>query len=461
MDTTANGYLTTRGDRFIGPDGNAIRLRGTSLGGWLSMENFITGFASTEKLMRTELRKVLGEELADRFFRGLLSSFFTEDDARLLAETSLNSVRIPVHYRLFEDDDRPFRLKPEGFRELDRAIEACGRRGLYTIIDLHAAPGGQNQRWHSDNPTHRALFWEYPHFQDRVVHLWEGLADHYRDWTFVAGYNLLNEPGDESRAVVAPFYSRLVAAVRAVDSRHILFLDGNTYATEFDCFGDAWANAVYVCHDYAPPGLGPGGPYPGETRGAWFDKAALEEKFLQRSAHARKLGMPIWVGEFGPIYTGDPAVDKQRSQVLTDQLGIYRDHGASWAIWTYKDLGRQGLAVVSPQSPYGSLVRAFVDKKIRLGADNWGSTGEEVPEVTRPVQDLIAKEFPQFDPYPWGRWDWVRLLLQQILIAEPLAQEYAELFRGLDEAGIDALSRSFELAACSIREPLRSQLANG
>jgi endoglucanase len=461
MDKAADGYLTTRGDKFIAPDGSTIRLRGVCLGGWMNMENFITGFASTEQVMRSALGKVLGEDLTARFFSRFLSSFFTEDDAKLLADTSLNLARIPVNYRHFEDDSQPFRLKADGFRELDRAIEACARQGVYSVIDLHAVPGGHNQRWHSDNRTHRAMFWEHPHFQDRAVHLWESLADHYRDWTWVAGYNLLNEPADESRTSVAAFYSRLVAAVRAVDPHHILFLDGNTYSTEFDCFDDGWDNAVYVCHDYALPGLGAGGPYPGETRGAWFDRSVLEEKFLQRSAHIRDMGMPVWVGEFGPIYTGNPSVDERRSRVLEDQLSIYRDHGASWAIWTYKDLGMQGLATVQPTSPYGSLVRAFVEKKTRLGADNWGSTGEEVPEVTRPVQDLIAKQFPQFDPYPWGRWDWVRTLLQNILIAEPLAQEYAELFRGLDQAGIDAMTQSFTLAECAIREPLRSQLARG
>jgi endoglucanase len=460
MDLTGHGYLTTRGNEFAGPDGT-IRLRGVSLGGWMSMENFITGFAATEQVMRLALGRVIGADLSARFFRGFLSAFFAEEDARLIADTSLNLVRIPVSYRQFEDDSRPLRLKAEGFRELDRAIEACARHGVYSVIDLHAVPGGQNQRWHSDNGTHRALFWEHPHFQERAVHLWEALAEHYRDWTSVAGYNLLNEPADETRAGVAAFYARLVAAVRAVDPHHILFLDGNTYSTEFDCFDDAWDNAVYVCHDYARPGLGGGGPYPGETRGSFFDRAVLEEKFLQRTARARELGMPLWVGEFGPIYTGDPRADEYRSRVLADQLSIYRDHGASWAIWTYKDIGMQGLAMVRPESPYGSLVRGIAAKKVRLGADNWGSTGEEAPEVTRPVQELIAKEFPQFDPYPWGRWDWVRTLLQNILIAEPLAQEYAELFRGLDEAGIDALTRSFALAECTIREPLRSQLASG
>ena len=47
---------------------------------------------------------------------------------------------------------RPFELDEGGFRLLDRAIDRCARHGLYAIIDLHALPGAQNQRWHSDNP---------------------------------------------------------------------------------------------------------------------------------------------------------------------------------------------------------------------------------------------------------------------------------------------------------------------
>ena len=49
------------------------------------------------------------------------------------------------------------------------------------------------------------------------MHLWEAIADHYRGNPWVAGYNLLNEPSDESRSVVGPFYRRLVSAIRAVD----------------------------------------------------------------------------------------------------------------------------------------------------------------------------------------------------------------------------------------------------
>jgi endoglucanase len=457
-------FLRTQGSQFVGADGQPVRLRGVGLGGWLNMENFITGYAANESLMRAAVRDVLGPDAYELFFERLLTVFFTDEDAALLARTGLNCVRVPVNYHHFEDDSAPLTIKPDGFRHLDRVIDLCARHGIYTVIDLHAAPGGQNHHWHSDNPTHVPLFWVHRDFQDRVVNLWEHLAAHYAGHPGVAGYNLLNEPADESRAVVGPFYQRLVAAVRAVDPDHILFLDGNTYSTEFDIFGPDGAstgNIVYACHDYAAAGLGRGGPYPGLTDGTWFDAAALELKFRQRSEFSRRTGTPVWVGEFGPIYTGDAVRDAQRRQLLADQLEIYRRYDASWSIWTYKDLGPQGLVTVRPDSPYGARFGPFTAKKARLAADSWGSDGVGVAEVTGPVQDLIEREFPDFEPYPWGRRDWVKTLLLNITMAQPLAGEYAELLRGLREDDLIALADSFALGNCTVRTTLASQLERG
>jgi hypothetical protein len=249
--------------------------------------------------------------------------------------------------------------------------------------------------------------------------------------------------------VVGPFYKRLAAAIRAVDPDHILFFDGNTYSTEFDIFDEPLDNAVYTLHDYVRAGLGRGGD---------SDRGAIERKFLERSEYARRTNTPIYVGEFAPIYTGDPAEDARRRRILDDQLEIYRRYDAGFATWMYKDLGRQGLTYVRPESPYGELVAGFVAKKARLGVDQWGSTGRESPAITEPVQELVAREAPGFDPYPWGRFDWVRTLVLNITFAQPLAQEYAELFRGLDESELEALADSFAFARCAVREPLRDQL---
>jgi endoglucanase len=449
---TTSAFLRTSGSEFLGADGKPVLLRGVCLGGWLNMENFITGYSGNETLMRREVRGVLGEDRSDAFFERLLTRFFAEEDAAFLGGQGFNLARIAVGYKHLEDDARPFEIKEEGFRHLDRAIAALARHGVHSIVDLHALPGGQNHHWHSDNPTHVPAFWEHPHFQDRVVNLWQAIATRYRDEPWVAGYNLLNEPADESRQVVGPFYRRLVAALREIDPNHIVFLDGNTYATEFDVFEEPFENAVYTLHDYVPAGLGRAGDY---------DTEAAYAKFLQRSAYARETGTPILVGEFGPIYTGDEEQDRLRRRILADQLDVYRRHRVSWALWMYKDLGRQGLVSVRPDTPYRRRFDPFVATKGRLGVDQWGSDGEGVREVTRPVQELVAREAPHFDPYPWGRFDWVRTLLLNITLAQPLATEYAELFRGLDDSELDALADSFAFDACAVREPLLAQLRSG
>jgi aryl-phospho-beta-D-glucosidase BglC (GH1 family) len=461
MAPTDTALLRTEGRRFVDQEGTAVRLRGACVGGWLNMENFITGYSGNESLMRSTVRRVLGDDRYELFFERLLTTFFDESDAKLLADAGMNCVRFPVNYRHFEDNSKPFEFKKDGFRHLDRAIEACARHGIYSVVDLHALPGSQNHHWHSDNPTHQPAFWDHPHFQDRVVAMWEVIADHYKDNPWVAGYNPINEPADESRQVVGPFYRRLVEAIRKVDNKHILFLDGNTYSTEFDIFDEPWDNTVYVCHDYAAPGLGGGGDYPGMTGGRYFDKAALQAQYLEHTEYSRRTNTPVWVGEFGPIYTGEDRVDAMRRQLLDHQLDIYRDEGASWAIWMHKDLGRQGIVMVRPDSPYLSRFGDFVAKKNRLGADQWGSDGHGILEVTKPFQDMIARECPDFEPYPWGRFDWVRTLILNITVAQALAYEYAELFRGLGDDELIPLADSFALVNCDVRTTLLEQMRAG
>lgn len=90
-----------------------------------------------------------------------MEHFFSEEDAKFLALKGLNSLRLPFNYRHFEDDSNPRVLKEEGFKHLDRVIDICARHGIYTILDMHTAPGGQNADWHSDNSTNYAAFWDY------------------------------------------------------------------------------------------------------------------------------------------------------------------------------------------------------------------------------------------------------------------------------------------------------------
>lgn len=448
-------WLRVDGTRIVDEHGAAVVLHGVGLGGWLNMENFITGYPGAEQQVRAALRKVLGEEVCARFFDGFLHGFFAEADAAHLASLGIDSVRIPVNYRHFEDDDRPFELKESGFTHLDRVIGLLAAHGIRSIIDLHALPGCQNQHWHSDNPTHVAMFWTHRHFQDRVVHLWEAIADHYRDRPEVAGYNPVNEPADETGDRIGPFYARLESAIRAVDPRHILFLDGNRYATDFSAFTEPLPNTVYSTHDYALPGIASGTGYPGVTRGEYVDRDVLEQTFLRRTEYMRRTGTPVWIGEFGPVYPRD---ELWRFTLLADQLEIYRDHGAGWSLWTYKDIGLQGLVYARPDSPYLARIAAVLAAKRRLGTDSWGGSDEGVRSVLDPVDAVFDREFPDFAPYPWGRRQYIAGLVRHILFAEPLVERFAASFDGVDADEAAELAASFRFENCVERTELSELL---
>jgi endoglucanase len=456
--------LRVQGGAVTDGSGQPVILRGYNIGGWLNMENFLTGYPGTESQHRRVLRRVLGPELYEAFFDRFMTVFFDDADARYLASLGLNSVRIPFNYRHFEDDARPFELKEEGFALLDRAIGHCRRNGLYAVLDFHALPGSQNQHWHSDNETHKAGFWVYRHFQDRAVHLWEALAARYRGDATVAGYNIMNEPADPDGDIIKPFCDRVVEAVRHVDPDHIIFLDGNRYSTDFSAFEDApvYPNTVYSAHDYALPGFVYGGPYPGVTNGVYVDRDQVEETFLRRTEFMRATGTPVWIGEFGPVFTGDPARDEQKYQLLADQLDVYRRHGAGWAIWAYKDVGGQGLVYAAPDSPWRERVRDVMAKKSRLGVDHWGSLDTGIRHIMTPIEETFAREYPGFEPFPFGQESWIMTLVRNILLAEPMLDDFGRCFADVTRGEtVWELADSFRLENCAVRGRLAEILIAG
>ena len=456
--TTDKNWLHVSGDQIVKANGDTVLLRGFGLGGMLHMENFIDGYPANEQAMRDGLKKVLGERKYNLYFDTFYKNYFTEADAAYIQSLGLNLVRIPINYHLFEDDMNPGVIRQEPFVYLDSVIARCARHQIYTIIDLHAYPGFQNQHWHSDNPTHVAFFWIHKDFQDRALHLWEEIARHYKEEPWVAGYDLMNEPADPTREKLFPYYKRLREAIGKVDPNHILFLEGDKYATEFDKFTEIWDNVVYTNHDYAMPGFIYGGDYPGITRGKYYDKDSLEKDFLARSEFMFSRHVPLWVGEFGPVYTGDPARDEMRYQVLKDQLAYYDKYKVSWCIWLYKDMGLQAILHQKKTTPYMKLVSGFLAKKDSLGADAWGSTDKNIRDVMDPLEALFRKEFPGYEPYPKGQQGRIALMVRHLMIAEALVPEYADLFKDLSDEELVALAESFRFENSEKRERLEAIL---
>lgn len=459
----SNGILRVHGDKVLDAAGNVIVLRGSALGGMLNQENFINGYPGHEHQFRSSMSKVLGPDKAEYFFDKMIENFFTDADAEYFASLGLNCLRVPFNYRHMEDDMAPRVLKRKGLEMLERVVGICARHEIYTILDLHTAPGGQNGDWHSDNPTNYAAFWDHKDHQDRVVWLWQQVASHFRGNPWVAGYNPLNEPCDPEHHRLPEFYARLEKAIREVDPEHVLWLDGNTFSMEFRHFDVPLPNTVYALHDYAQAGFHLSPPYEGTED----EDKALERQFCRKAEAMYRLGTPIYNGEFGPVYAGPEQegyekLNERKYALLEAQMGIYDRYGAHWSVWLYKDIGLQGMTYLDPNSKYMRTIAPFQKRKRELMLDAWGRMpSEQVQRVIAPLVEWIDRVAPQSKdmyPTPWATERQVIRIVNQTYLSACLSDEFAEQFRGMEEEELEECARSWRFENCVKREELCRRL---
>ncbi|KAF3904722.1 Endoglucanase [Dactylellina cionopaga] len=466
------GVLKVKGTDIVAQNGETVLLRGAGIGGWMNMENFISGYPGREYQIRNALNGVIGEEKSNYFFDKFLEYFFTESDAKFYKSLGLNCIRVPFNYRHFEDDMNPRVLKPEGFKHLDRLINICAEHGIYTILDLHTAPGGQNGDWHADVGHHVPEFWTHKDFQDRSIWLWEQLSTHYKDNTWIAGYNVLNEPTDPTHTRLQIWYDRVYDAIRAIDPDHILFLDGNTFGSDFSHFKPSetcqkWENVVYSVHDYSRFGF----PASKERYvGSEDQRKRVRANYEKKVEWMKANNLPIWNGEWGPVYArpwfdGDKSeeINESRLKLLDDQLTVYDEEKIPWSIWTYKDIGFQGMVYVSQETPYMKLLQPILAKKQRLAVDSWGTDESHIKNIVDPIRDLIAKnidaEYRDLYPHPVIPYESrVSKIAINILMAEFLVQEWADYFKDKSFKELDELAASFKFENCLQRESLNKAL---
>jgi Endoglucanase len=458
--------------KIVDKAGAEVRLRGSCVGGWMNMENFIDGYPGTESGMRACLAEEIGAGKAELFLGKLLDSFLAEQDIRFMRDCGATVVRLPLNYRHFEDDARPFEYRESGFARLDAALAACERQGLYAILDLHSVQGCQNSDWHCDNDSRHSLFWQHPHFQDRFVALWREFARRYKGRAVVAGYDVMNEPLCNevhgrfvSAAAYKPnwerinaAYKRVVEAIREIDEEHIIFLEGDYFATRFEGFERPFApNLAYSSHNYTASGFGPGA-YPGTIGGeAWgLDKQRAVFRGHEGTRFAKAHKVPLWAGEFGSVYNGPAAEKPDRLRALDDQLGIFEEEGVHWTTWTYKDSGVMGWATLDPRSDYMELVARSLEAKRLLDTDQWMGWLPETPakKAAKKLADTVRSAAGDDEIDAGMNY----FLLKQAALCDYagglLQRSYAKLFKGLSEDRLEEIASSFSLENCVVNEGL-------
>jgi len=369
-------FITARnGNFFLGKE--KIILRGFGLGSWMNIEHFMIGIPGTERMIRKAFEEVYGKEKAEKFFDNFINNFFTEDDASFLKTLGINCLRLALNYRRFEDDSKPGLYIEKSFKVIDRVIKICKKNNIRVILDMHTVPGGQNPDWHSDNDTGVVLFWRDKSLRDRTISLWKEFALRYKKETGVIGYDLVNEPClvDDIDGF-NDFFLRVCEEILKIDSNHLLFLEGDNWATDFSIFRSlAGKNRAISFHFYP-------GHHVDIEENSKSRKKKIHE-YIKRFTDIRdKTGMALWCGETGSRLSKD-MITKQKA-LIEDCLDVLEKEEISWTIWAYKDA--QAMSMVFPKN--STLWMKF---KKELGLS-------DIIKNDRKIADSILNELKIKDP---------------------------------------------------------------
>jgi hypothetical protein len=326
----------------VDASGKPVVLRGCNLGSWLLIEAWMLGWdvPDQESMIRI-LTERFGANEADRLITVYRDGFIRPRDFELIKSFGFNVVRLPFDSRMLMDESG--KLRPDAFKWLDRGLDLAEQAGVYVILDMHGAPGGQSTMDHTGLREQNKL-WADPANQDRMVELWTRLAERYKDRTVVAAYDLLNEPYGDFRQDVRPalreLMPRVAKAIRATGDRHVVIFP-NALGAGFGFYEPPASLGLeqvgFTDHYYA--GMF-GSPSTVRSHAGMFGRAIPEGQ-----AFADRVGGPVLIGEFNVVLEktgGKP--------MLRRYFDEFAKRGWMSTMWSYKLL--KPTAGVEPDNWY-------------------------------------------------------------------------------------------------------------
>ena len=372
--------LQVDGTRMVNSsDNQEVILNAVNFGNWMVMEGYMMNSVSQapdQHTWKEKLTPLIGTDSVKAFYDAWLTNHVTQDDINQIKAWGFNAVRLPLHYEYFVNLRTPDVWNDQGFALLDDIISWCTVAGIYVILDLHAAPGGQSDNSGiSDYDSTKPSLWESRDNRSKTVRLWDKISERYKDEPWVAGYDLINEPNWNlpGGTLLRDLYEDLTRVIRANGDDHILFIEGNSYSNDYTGLTPPWdPQMVYVFHKY--------------QSSADF-ASDLQWVLDLRTAENR----PIWCGEHG----------ENSNDNFTKMVELLRGQGIGMSWWPMKKFGSINCLASATFPPgYQDLLNYLGGSNPNLSAGTARNTLTQLAESVRlantePGNEVVRAIFTQ------------------------------------------------------------------
>lgn len=368
-------FLSTSGQQVKNEAGQNVILRAMNLGYWAVQEGYMMNPQNGNlvncqwKMKKRYFDAGQTEAQVEAFYQSWRDNFITKADIDYIASQGFNAVRFPMHYELFlTSSQRTWRNNVirnigyhdtykanlqsalnnnqlftdpnvEGFKMIDRVISWCASNGMYVILDLHAAPGGQGADQNISDLFYANDLWNQQVFKDVTNKLWERISARYKAEPRIAWYELINEPNQApSNQVIHDLYQRLINTIRNQGDNHIIMIEGNGWGNNYDymepyTFSPNWG-LIYSAHRYWI-----------NASDDWVRDPNPNQinRMINLTEFRTRHNVPVFVGETG----------ENTNDWLRQNIAWMEEWGIGWAHWTYKrhDVG-ENAAMMRIGGPY-------------------------------------------------------------------------------------------------------------
>jgi len=399
-----SGILKASGKNIVDGGGHPVLLRGMGLGGWMLQEPYmfrLSGIGPQYRI-RQRIAELVGEQQASKFYDNWLKDHTTKADIDSLAAWGFNSVRLPMHYALYTlpAEAEPVAGQntwlPKGFELTDSLLAWCKADGLYLLLDLHAAPGGQGNDLNiSDRDPAKPSLWQSAACREKTVALWRKLAERYAGDPAIGGYDILNEPNwgfedpkdtrgtrETGNQPLRQLLMEITAAIRSVDPSHLIIIEGNGFGNNYNGIFPLWdGNMAVSFHKYGN-----------------FNTAASIQKFLDLRD---KYVVPLWLGESG----------ENSNTWFTEAIGLAESNNIGWCWWQEKKMGVNNPLEIRPAPSFSLLTDYWLhngrrpsDLEARAALEDWLDAvriGQNV--YHRDVTDAMFRQVASVETLPFER----------------------------------------------------------
>jgi endoglucanase len=260
---------------------------------------------------------------------------------QIIADAGFDTVRIPISWSTHADTEAPYTIDETFFARIDEVVGWALDANLQAIINIH----------HYEEMMRRPAAQ-----QERLLALWQQIAERYQDYPDTLIFETLNEPnGMLNTRIWSEVQLDVLDVIRQSNPDRRVVIGAGEWNSLWEVskldIPENRENLIFTFHNYQPFEFTHQGAEWVDGSNAWLgrewpidsDERGMETDFRLAGGLQERLGVPFLMGEFGAYSKADLESRVRFTRAMVEQAEA---NGIGWCYWEFA----AGFGIYNPNT---------------------------------------------------------------------------------------------------------------